>query len=204
MYNFRILLDVFNQVITSGIVKGIRNTTIRVRSPSDQLKLFESNRIKRRYMFKLSEIFDKGVVWTLLDGELSKTLEFGRTLDKHLLKLAPLMATIMVFALSIMPTGHSITISFISCSICNITWCGDHVLVVPIQARYLYLIHCCQPHEHPLMMTEYFGYFACSLQSAYWHCRSPCQYKYWGTKHLVTLLKRWKKAIALLTSTPGK
>ena len=36
---------------------------------------------------------DKGVVRTLLDGELSKTSEFGRTLDKHLLKLAPLIST---------------------------------------------------------------------------------------------------------------
>ena len=31
------------------------------------------------------------MVRTLLDGELSKTSEFGRTLDKHLLKLAPLV-----------------------------------------------------------------------------------------------------------------
>ena len=41
-------------------------------------------------MFKLSEMFGQRV-WTLLDGELSKTSEFGRTLDKHLLKLAPLV-----------------------------------------------------------------------------------------------------------------
>ena len=32
------------------------------------------------------------MVRTLLDGELSKTSEFGRILDKHLLKLAPLVA----------------------------------------------------------------------------------------------------------------
>ena len=31
------------------------------------------------------------MVRALLDGELSKTSEFGRTLDKYLLKLAPLV-----------------------------------------------------------------------------------------------------------------
>ena len=36
---------------------------------------------------------DKGVVRTLLDGQLSKTSEFGRTLDKHLLRQAPLILT---------------------------------------------------------------------------------------------------------------
>ena len=39
-------------------------------------------------------MFGKKVVRTLLDGELSKTSEFGRTLDKHLLKLAPLVQTL--------------------------------------------------------------------------------------------------------------
>ena len=34
------------------------------------------------------------MVRTLLDGELSKTSEFGRTLDKHLLKLAPLVLVV--------------------------------------------------------------------------------------------------------------
>ena len=33
------------------------------------------------------------MVWTFLDGEMSKTSEFGRTLDKYLLKLAPLVGT---------------------------------------------------------------------------------------------------------------
>ena len=55
MDNF--FVNVFNQVITSGIVQGIQNTTISVRSTSGQLKLFESSHIKRRYMYKLSEMF---------------------------------------------------------------------------------------------------------------------------------------------------
>ena len=44
-------------------------------------------------MFSFRKCLDKGVVRTLLDGELPKTSEFGRTLDKHLLKLAPLVRT---------------------------------------------------------------------------------------------------------------
>ena len=36
------------------------------------------------------------MVRTLLDGELSKTSEFGRTLDKHLLKLAPLVPALHI------------------------------------------------------------------------------------------------------------
>ena len=46
-------------------------------------------------MFKLSEMFGQSL---LLDGELSKTSEFGRTLDRHLLKLAPLVSTSDVLA----------------------------------------------------------------------------------------------------------
>ena len=59
-YNGQIFVNVFNQVPTSGIVNGMRNTTISVGSTSGELKLFESSHIKRRYMFKLSEMFGQG------------------------------------------------------------------------------------------------------------------------------------------------
>ena len=66
-------VNVFIQVTTSGIVYGIRNTT-SVRSTSGQLKLFESSHIKRRYMFKLSEVF----------GQRSGSDAFGRRAVKNI------------------------------------------------------------------------------------------------------------------------
>ena len=51
----------------------MRNTTISVRS-SGQLELFESSRITRRYMFKLSEMF----------GQRSGSDAFGRKAVKNI------------------------------------------------------------------------------------------------------------------------
>ena len=67
-------VNVFNQVITSGVVQGIRNTTISVRNTSGQLELFESSHIKRRYMFKLSEMF----------GQRDGSDAFGRRAVKNI------------------------------------------------------------------------------------------------------------------------
>ena len=82
--NGQFFVNVFNEVITSGIVKGIRNTTISVRSTSGQINYSKavissqkseiSQSFERRYMFKLSEMF----------GQRGGSDAFGRRAVKNI------------------------------------------------------------------------------------------------------------------------